>query len=82
MQPVATAAEMRALDGATIEQIGLPGAVLVLTLATYPYVVLAVRAAMARLDPALLDAARILGEDAPSAFRRVELEGLLENLVR
>ncbi|HVV87663.1 MAG TPA: NAD(P)H-hydrate epimerase, partial [Kofleriaceae bacterium] len=31
MQPVATAAEMRALDAATIEQIGLPGAVLMET---------------------------------------------------
>jgi iron(III) transport system permease protein len=55
---------------------GLPGAVLVLTLATYPYVTLAVRAAMARLDPALLDAARTLGEDAPRAFRRVVLPAL------
>jgi iron(III) transport system permease protein len=55
---------------------GLPGAVLVLTLATYPYVTLAVRAAVLRLDPALLDAARTLGSDAPRAFRRVVLPAL------
>jgi iron(III) transport system permease protein len=55
---------------------GLPGAVLVLTLATYPYVTLAVRAAVARLDPALLDAARTLGEDGKHAFRRVVFPAL------
>ena len=55
---------------------GLPGAVLVLTLATYPYVTLAVRAAVARLDPSLLDAARTLGEDGRHAFRRVVLPAL------
>ena len=52
---------------------GLPGAVFVLTLATYPYVTLAVRAAVVRLDPALLDAARSLGDDDRRAFRRVVL---------
>jgi iron(III) transport system permease protein len=56
---------------------GLPGAVLVLTLATYPYVVLGVRAGARRFDPALLDAARSLGDDEPRAFRRVALPILL-----
>ncbi len=56
---------------------GLPGAVLVLTLSTYPYVALAVRAAARRLDPALLEAARMLGDDERTAFRRVALPMLL-----
>ncbi|HEX5829014.1 MAG TPA: iron ABC transporter permease [Candidatus Limnocylindrales bacterium] len=56
---------------------GLPGAVLVLTLATYPYVTLAVRAAVMRLDPALLEAARTLGDDERRAFRRVVLPALI-----
>jgi iron(III) transport system permease protein len=55
---------------------GLPGAVLVLVLATYPYVTLAVRAAVLRLDPAQLEAARTLGEDGRGAFRRVVLPAL------
>ena len=56
---------------------GLPGAVFVLTLATYPYVALAVGAAARRLDPALLEAARTLGDDPRRAFRRVALPILL-----
>lgn len=56
---------------------GLPGAVFVLTLATYPYVALAVRAAVTRIDPALLEAARMLGDDDRRAFRRVVLPILL-----
>lgn len=56
---------------------GLPGAVFVLTLATYPYVAIAVRAASRRLDPTLLEAARTLGDDDRTAFRRVALPILL-----
>ncbi len=56
---------------------GLPGAVLVLTLATYPYVVLGVRAGARRFDPALLEAARTLGDDERGAFRRVAFPILL-----
>lgn len=56
---------------------GLPGAVLVLTLATYPYVTLAVRAAVVRIDPALLEAARMLGHDDHRAFRTVVLPLLM-----
>ncbi|HKZ91475.1 MAG TPA: ABC transporter permease subunit, partial [Candidatus Limnocylindrales bacterium] len=40
---------------------GLGGAALILTLATTPYVVIATRAALARLDPATDEAARSLG---------------------
>jgi iron(III) transport system permease protein len=56
---------------------GLPGTVFVLTLATYPYVALAVRAAARRFDPGLLEAARMLGDDDRTAFRRVALPILL-----
>lgn len=56
---------------------GLPGVVLVLTLATYPYVVLGVRAGARRFDPAILEAARTLGDDEGAAFRRVALPILL-----
>jgi iron(III) transport system permease protein len=56
---------------------GLPGTVFVLTLATYPYVALAVRAAARRMDPALLEAGRVLGDDERTAFRRVALPILL-----
>lgn len=55
---------------------GLPGAVIVLVLATYPYVALAVRAAARRLDPGHLEAARMLGDDERTAFRRVVLPAL------
>jgi iron(III) transport system permease protein len=56
---------------------GLPGAVLVLVLSTYPFVVLAVRAAILRLDPALVEAARTMGETGPRAFRSVVLPALV-----
>jgi iron(III) transport system permease protein len=52
---------------------GLPGAALVLILATYPYVVLAVRGALLREDRALEDAAQTLGDRRWMIFRRVTL---------
>jgi iron(III) transport system permease protein len=52
---------------------GLPAALFVLTMATYPYVVLAARAAMLRSDPELEEAARSLGDRPATAFRRVAL---------
>ena len=52
---------------------GLPGAALVLILSTYPYVVLSVRAGFRAEDRALEDAARTLGDDRRSVFRRVTL---------
>lgn len=52
---------------------GLPAAVLVLSLAGYPYVVLGVRAALLRSDPALEEAGRALGDSPRRAFRRITL---------
>ena len=52
---------------------GLFGATLVLVLASYPYVLLATRAAILRTDPAVEDAARLLGDRRAAAFRRVTL---------
>ncbi len=40
---------------------GFPGALIVLTLFTYPLVLLPVRAALRRIDPQLEDAARAMG---------------------
>lgn len=52
---------------------GLPGAAIVLVLASYPYVVLAVRAGMLREDAAIEEAARTLGDTRRTAFRRVTI---------
>ncbi len=52
---------------------GLPGAALVLTLATYPYVVLAVRAGLMREDRSIEEAAETLGDERRAIFRRVTL---------
>jgi len=52
---------------------GFAGAVLVLTLATYPYVLLATRAALARFDPSIEEAGRALGDSPLTVFRRVTL---------
>jgi iron(III) transport system permease protein len=55
---------------------GLPGAVLALTLSTYPYVYLLAAAALRDLDPALEEAARGLGRTRWAAFRQVTLPAL------
>ncbi len=55
---------------------GFFGAWLVLTLFTYPYVLLTVRAAVKRLDPALEEAARALGRSDRETFRRIVLPQL------
>lgn len=55
---------------------GFWGAWWVLTLFTYPYVLLPVRAAWARLDPALEEAARSLGVGRAGRFWRVTLPQL------
>ena len=52
---------------------GLPGATMALTLLCYPYVLLTVRAALWRLDPALEETARSLGHGPWATFRRVTL---------
>lgn len=56
--------------------IGFPGAFLTLTLAAYPFIFLPVRAALQRLDPSLLEAARSLGLGPWAAARRVVLPHL------
>ncbi|MEF8779579.1 MAG: iron ABC transporter permease [Haloferacaceae archaeon] len=55
------------------EVYGLPGAVFVITLYTYPYVYLTTRAALLTFDTRLLDAARSLSHGRWAAFRRVTL---------
>lgn len=52
---------------------GLDGAVIVLTLLTYPYVYLPVLARFSTLPPSLEESARLLGHDGWSTFRRVVL---------
>ena len=50
---------------------GLPGAALTLSLLSFPYVMLPVRAAFYRMDPALEEASRSLGKGAWATFRLV-----------
>ncbi len=52
---------------------GLGGATLVLVLMTYPYVLLTVRGALRRMDPALEEAARAMGYGPFHTFRSVTL---------
>jgi len=52
---------------------GLGGATLVLVLMTYPYVLLTVRGALRRMDPALEEAARAMGYGPVHTFRAVTL---------
>ncbi|NKQ35197.1 MAG: iron ABC transporter permease [Chloroflexi bacterium] len=60
---------------------GFKGAFLVLTLVSYPYTLLTVRAALARMDPALLEAARSLGLSQRQAFWRVTLPYLRPSIL-
>ncbi len=55
---------------------GFGGAWFVLTLFTYPLILLPVRAAMSRLDPALEEAARSMGRTPVDVFRTVLLPQL------
>ena len=55
---------------------GFPGAWLVLTLFTYPLVLITVRGALARLDPQLEEAARSLGRSPAAVLRTVVLPQL------
>lgn len=52
---------------------GFVGAFIVLTLMTYPYVFLTVRAALKRMDPALVEAARSLGQTPWQTFFKITL---------
>lgn len=55
---------------------GFPGALLALTLSTYPYVFLLTAAALGSLDPSLEEASRGLGRSRAATFLRVTLPGL------
>ncbi len=58
------------------EIFGFPGAWLTLTLFTYPYLLLSIRAALWGMDPALEEASRSLGHGARSSFFRITLPHL------
>ena len=55
---------------------GYPGALLSLTLSTYPYVYLLAAAALQRMDPSLEEAGRSLGRTRAAVFRSVTLPAL------
>lgn len=55
---------------------GFGGALLTLTLCSYPYVLLTVRAALRRCDPAIEEAARSMGDGPLTVFFRVLLPQL------
>ena len=55
---------------------GFVGAWLVLTLCTYPLVLIPLRAALRRLDPSLEEAARVMGRSPLQVFRTVVLPQL------
>lgn len=55
---------------------GFPGAFLAMTLMSYPYTLLTVRAALRRLDPSLVEAARSLGLSPWRAFWQITLPHL------
>ncbi len=55
---------------------GFPGALLALTLFTYPYVLLSVRAALRGLDPSLEEAARSFGRSPLRVFWEITLPHL------
>lgn len=55
---------------------GLPGAVLAMTLFTYPYILLTVRSSLQNLDPALEEASRNLGYSQKETFFKVTLPHL------
>lgn len=55
---------------------GFTGAFLVLTLFTYPLVLIPLRGALARIDPALEEAARVMGRSPRDVFRSVVLPQL------
>jgi iron(III) transport system permease protein len=52
---------------------GFPGALLTLTILSYPYLFLSARAALLRLDPALEEASRSLGHSPWRTFWRITL---------
>ncbi len=55
---------------------GFPGALLTITMVTFPYVLLTLQASMRGLDPCLEEASRSLGHGPWNTFRRVTLPQL------
>ncbi len=60
---------------------GFPGAFLALTLFTYPYILLSVRAALHGLDPSLEEAARSLGRNSFRVFWEITLPHLRPSIL-
>ncbi len=60
---------------------GFPGAFLALTLFTYPYILLSVRAALRGLDPSLEEAARGMGRNPFRVFWEITLPHLRPGIV-
>ncbi|NJN17510.1 MAG: iron ABC transporter permease [Oscillochloris sp.] len=60
---------------------GFGGAVLALTLYTYPYVLLSTRAALRRCDPAVEEAARSMGDGSIKVFFRILLPQIRPSIV-
>ncbi len=60
---------------------GLPGTAWVLTVFTYPYLLLSIRAGLRNLDPALEEAARNLGYGPWQTFRKVTMPALRPSIV-
>lgn len=60
---------------------GFAGSWLVLSLFTYPYVLLTVRAALRRLDPSLEEASRVLGQGVMTTMWRIVLPQLRPAIV-
>ncbi len=60
---------------------GWPGAILALTLFTYPYLLIALRSGLQGIDPAIEEASRILGNNSWSTFWEVTLPQLRPSLV-
>ncbi len=78
--PAREVARAAGLDGWLPGPHGLAAAIVVLTLSTYPLVVLATRAALARADPAMAEAARSLGDGPLRAFLRGTMPMLLPGI--
>lgn len=60
---------------------GWPGTILAITLFTYPYLLLSVRAGLQGIEPTMEEAARSLGHSPSSTFFRVILPQLRPSLV-
>lgn len=60
---------------------GWPGTILALTLFSYPYLLLSIRAGLQGIDPAMEEAARSLGHSQSSTFFRLILPAVRPSLV-